>query len=155
MKRSRSVSLSCPLGSSKTAVLAPVAVASALVLGGCDFGGREYTTLADCEARNGSGACMQEPRPVEMNEENRPAYVKADDCMKDFGEEQCKEEEHKGRRVYRPIYTPGQTYFYNSGGQMGYYKGSITTAPPTYSPFVRKFGFGGSARAFGAVASGG
>ncbi len=68
--------------------------------------------------------------PTMMTEQNRPAYVRQDECFRDFGEQNCERRTvQSGRTVYQPNYHPGQTHFYESGRGRGYYQGSPTAQP--------------------------
>ena len=63
-------------------------------------------------------------RPVLMTSANRPSYANRQRCETDFGEEKCRRDSGYGGH-YRPIYTPGQTYYVPG---RGYYNGEVRSA---------------------------
>jgi uncharacterized protein YgiB involved in biofilm formation len=127
---------------SKEVRLVLLTTSMAALLAACDDG--RFATLTECEQKNGKGACGNSPPAVMMTAENRPLYTSQARCESDFGQEKCESEKRSsGLRVYRPIFYPGQTYFYPYGHpyyRMGYYNGSASSTPSSSSsakPFVK------------------
>lgn len=125
-------------------VRVPLLVASvAALLTGCDD--QRFSTKAECEKISGAGNCTTPPAPVGMTAANRPEYANRGKCEADFGNEKCdKEMGRHGGAVYRPIYVPGQTFWYphgTPGGYFGYYGGRHDfryTTDAASKPFVNK-----------------
>jgi len=82
-------------------------------------------------------ACSDSSQPVAMTDANVPRYQNRAECVRLYGEENCREARAPGTGLsyYHPRYTPGQTFFYPG---RGYYQGSPTARPPvtrtSYTP---------------------
>lgn len=82
-------------------------------------------------------ACSDSSQPVAMTDANAPRYQNRAECVRLYGEANCREGRTGGTGLsyYYPRYTSGQTYFYPG---RGYYQGSPTARPPvtrtSYTP---------------------